>query len=79
MQLSQLEESLLQELANSEGDILENKNLINSLNQTKTQSLSIAQALDHAQEVQADLDRQREVYRDIASKGSILFFLVKQV
>lgn len=38
IQLAGYEKQLLEELANSEGDILENKTLIDSLNQTKEQS-----------------------------------------
>jgi dynein heavy chain 2 len=35
IQLAEYEKQLLDELANSEGNILENKGLIDSLNQTK--------------------------------------------
>ena len=45
IELSSYEKKLLEELANSEGDILENKSLIDSLNQTKKQSTGIEQAL----------------------------------
>lgn len=38
IQLAGYEKQLLEELANSEGNILENKTLIDSLNQTKIQS-----------------------------------------
>lgn len=57
----------------------ENKTLIESLNQTKTQSSEIAVSLASSKEIQADLDRQREVYRPIAHVGSLLFFLVAQL
>ena len=95
IQLAELEKLLLQELANSEGNILENKSLLDSLNkvsfpfyldfhirvllQTKTQSIQIATALTNAKGIQADLDKQREVYRPIANSGSLLYFLVAQL
>ena len=79
IQLSELEKQLLNELADSEGNVLENKALIESLNKTKTQSSEIAQSLATSKEIQADLDRQREVYRPIAHVGSTLFFLVAQL
>lgn len=43
--LSNLEEKLLRELADSSGNILENKGLINSLNETKAQSQIVGKSL----------------------------------
>ena len=40
-----LEDSLLEELANSQGNILENRALLDSLTRTKTESAKIAQGL----------------------------------
>ncbi len=79
MELADLEKSLLQELAMSEGNILENKSLIASLDKTKSQSSHIGEMLRTAKEVQTNLDVQRDVYRPIAKTGSILFFLISQV
>lgn len=79
IQLAELEKSLLNELAQSEGNILENKQLIESLNQTKTQSNEIAQSLATSKDIQKNLDSQREVFRPIAHVGSILFFLISQL
>lgn len=79
IQLADLEKSLLEELASSEGNILENKALIESLDQTKTQSTEISVALEGSKQVQNDLDRQREIYRPIAKTGSNLFFLISQL
>jgi len=79
VQLAELEKRLLNELAQSEGDILANKSLIESLNQTKSQSSEIATSLQSSKEIQADLDRQRDVYRPIAQVGSTLFFLITQL
>ena len=45
IQLAAYEKQLLEELADSEGNILENKTLIDSLNQTKIQSSQIEKAL----------------------------------
>ena len=47
---------LLDELANSEGNILENKALIDSLNQTKQQSTQIEAALEESKKLQLSLD-----------------------
>lgn len=79
IQLADLEKSLLQELAASEGNILENKALIVSLDQTKEQSTNINEALQNSKTVQKDLDKQRNVYRPIAKAGSITYFLIAQL
>ena len=79
IQLAGLEKSLLQELAASEGNILENKALIESLDKTKSQSVEIAASLENSKNIQEDLDKQREVYRPIARVGSVLYFLISQL
>ena len=79
LQLSKLEESLLADLASSHGDLLQNTQLVNSLNQVKTQASAIAASLSQSQELQNDLDAKREVYRPLASLGSTIFFLVKDM
>lgn len=79
IKLAALEKSLLQELADSEGNILENKALILSLDNTKSQSIAIAEALANSAKLQVDLDQQREVYRPIARVGSVLYFLIAQL
>jgi predicted restriction endonuclease len=76
VQMASLEKQLLQELANSAGNILENKSLIDSLNETKTRSAIIQESLQKARELQISLDQEREVYRRIASAGSSLFFTI---
>ena len=55
LQVGELEQRLLDELADSEGNILENKGLISSLNQTKSQSSQISAALEHAKVIQVPL------------------------
>ncbi|KPI88248.1 putative dynein heavy chain [Leptomonas seymouri] len=79
MQLAELEERLLANLANSEGSLLENKTLIDSLNQIKSQASDISVALDQSKVVQADLDVKRNVYRPFATTASTIFFLTKSL
>lgn len=56
IQLSDYEKQLLTELANSTGNILENKTLIDSLNQTKIQSNQIEKSLSESKNLQVSLD-----------------------
>ena len=64
--LSTLEEKLLKELADSSGNILENKGLIQSLNQTKAQSQVVTKSLKESEKLQRTLDEKREVYQIVA-------------
>lgn len=79
IEINKLEVRLLQELADSRGDLLENAQLISSLNEVKTQSNSIQEALQQAQQLQEELDSKREVYRPFAHQGALLFFVVKDL
>ena len=47
----------LQELANAKGNILENKELLDSLNKTKASSITIADSLAESVRLQAPLDQ----------------------
>eukprot|EP01116_Phalansterium_solitarium_P024805 TRINITY_DN91_c0_g1_i4.p1 TRINITY_DN91_c0_g1~~TRINITY_DN91_c0_g1_i4.p1 ORF type:complete len:4085 (+),score=2013.94 TRINITY_DN91_c0_g1_i4:171-12425(+) len=76
VQLASLEASLLKALAASEGNILENKALLDSLNETKSRSLIIAEALKESTELQLSIDKERNGFRKIASNGSSLYFLM---
>lgn len=79
VQLAGLEKKLLEALATSEGDILENTVLIESLTKTKSTSANIEQALEKSATKSAELDEEREKYASFASDGSKLYFLVKQL
>ena len=56
-ELTALEESLLNELATAEGNILENKSLLESLNETKAKSVTIGKSLSESLEIQRSLDK----------------------
>eukprot|EP00744_Colponema_vietnamica_P004717 GILI01006991.1.p1 GENE.GILI01006991.1~~GILI01006991.1.p1 ORF type:complete len:1793 (-),score=552.22 GILI01006991.1:127-4830(-) len=79
MQLAKLEESLLADLANSHGDLLQNTQLIDSLNLIKSQAQTIGESLKRSKELQVELDMKRDVYRPFARKGSTVFFLIKDL
>lgn len=76
LQLTKLEDSLLQELATAQGNILENKVLLDSLNLTKSKSSTIAESLKESQELQTSLDQERNIYLPLATYGSDLFFVI---
>jgi len=69
-----LEDTLLRELAASKGSILDNDELIATLNNAKTKSLEIGEALEVAAKTSADIDKTRTQYQKVAKRGSILYF-----
>ncbi|CAE7570289.1 DYH1B [Symbiodinium sp. CCMP2456] len=79
VELSGLEKTLLEQLADSSGNILENEPLIQSLEQTKAAAITISESLTESSRLQMDLDQQREVYRPLATLGSRIFILVKEL
>eukprot|EP00002_Diphylleia_rotans_P017833 TRINITY_DN345_c0_g1_i5.p1 TRINITY_DN345_c0_g1~~TRINITY_DN345_c0_g1_i5.p1 ORF type:complete len:2631 (-),score=563.81 TRINITY_DN345_c0_g1_i5:572-7306(-) len=79
IQLSELEKSLLQELATSEGDILKNESLLQRLNETKEKSSTIGEALTNSKATQATLDQERETYRNFAKTSSELYLLIRDL
>ncbi|GBG84147.1 hypothetical protein CBR_g38121 [Chara braunii] len=76
VQLAGLEKKLLEELATSEGNILDNRSLILSLNEAKAKSTAIHASLENSVQLQASLDKQRNAYRPLAERGSTLYFLL---
>lgn len=79
VQLAQVEKFLLKTLADSTGNILENTQLIETLQETKEKSATIAAALRKSKELQASLDGQRDAYRPIAERGASAYFLLKDL
>ena len=77
--LADLERQLLNELANSKGDILENVTLINKLTEIKKRSQIIMDSLTDSNRLKQELDQNREAYRPFAHSGSRLFFLIRDL
>eukprot|EP01105_Mastigella_eilhardi_P022238 TRINITY_DN5471_c0_g1_i1.p1 TRINITY_DN5471_c0_g1~~TRINITY_DN5471_c0_g1_i1.p1 ORF type:complete len:3987 (-),score=1077.90 TRINITY_DN5471_c0_g1_i1:1263-13184(-) len=71
-----LEAQLLEQLGQAKGNVLQNQQLLDSLNETKRKSAEIEKSLAASQQMQEELDRQRNVYRRIAKYGSALFFVL---
>jgi len=79
VEVSGLEKRLLEQLADSSGNILENEPLIKSLEDTKAAATTISESLAESTRLQMDLDQQREVYRPLATLGSRIFILVREL
>ncbi|XP_008581746.1 PREDICTED: cytoplasmic dynein 2 heavy chain 1-like, partial [Galeopterus variegatus] len=79
IQLAKLEESLLETLATSQGNILENKDLIESLNQTKSSSALIQESLEESYKLQISLDHERDAYLPLAESASKMYFIISDL
>lgn len=79
IKLKQLEESLLEQLANAEGDILENITLIENLEKSKKISTEIKEKVEIAIVTEAQINDASEAYRPAASRGALVFFLMNEL
>ena len=72
--LVSLEDTLLRELSNSTGNILDNSELIATLEKTKESAVEIAAKLEQAEATKVMISEARSVYYPVANRGSILYF-----
>jgi len=78
--LAGLESALLQNLSDANpATILQNKELIESLEVTKKTSMEIQAQQAVARETEAKINTLREVYRRVATEGAMLYFLLIQL
>ena len=76
MQLDKIEQSLLEELAVSKTNLLENKELLQSLNKAKENADTIASSLAESAQLQTNLVKERSTYLPLAETGSKLYFVI---
>ena len=77
--LSTLEDSLLRELANSSGNMLDNEELIHTLENTKYKALEVTSKLEQAAATAMDIEKFRNGYRPAAQRGAYLFFVLSDM
>ncbi|ORY38879.1 hypothetical protein BCR33DRAFT_853838 [Rhizoclosmatium globosum] len=75
-QLKDIEEKILKLLFNSEGNILDDEELINTLNQSKVTSAAIKERVALAEKTEVEINFAREKYRPVAIRGSVLYFVI---
>jgi len=79
IKIKELEDGILEQLATAEGDVLENIALIENLEDSKKVSAEIAEKMILGAETEKKINISRESYRDVASRGSLMFFLLSEL
>ncbi|UYV65972.1 DNAH10 [Cordylochernes scorpioides] len=74
--LKDLENSLLHELAYSRGNILDNVELVKTLEDTKTKASQVFEELQLAQVTSQEIEKLRNSYRGGSAIGAIYFFVL---
>ncbi|KAF6103026.1 dynein axonemal heavy chain 6 [Phyllostomus discolor] len=75
-QLKAIEEKILKLLFTSEGNILDNEDLIETLQDSKITSGAIKIRLKEAESTEMMINVAREKYRPIATRGSVMYFVI---
>lgn len=79
-QLLLLEDKILKLLFSSQGrNILDDEELVETLNESKETSIVIAARLIDAEKTEEIITLEREKYRPLAAKGAVLFFVVSSL
>ncbi|KAL1513082.1 hypothetical protein ABEB36_002553 [Hypothenemus hampei] len=77
--LQVLEDSLLRELSTTTGNMLDNVELVTTLENTKSKAWEVMEKLQLAAQTSKDIDKLRDVYRPVARRGAILFFVLSDM
>jgi len=77
--LKLLDELLLKKLTSSTGNLLEDTELVEILNNTKTQAKEVKIKLTDAEIKTKEINEKRETYRPVAIRGSVLYFTVLEI
>ncbi|XP_029296329.1 dynein heavy chain 10, axonemal [Cottoperca gobio] len=77
--LKNLGDSLLRELATSSGNMLDNTELVHTLEETKSKASEVFEKLKLAHKTSVDIDKLRDGYRPAAKRGAILFFVLTEM
>ena len=75
-QLQQLEAKILEMLSESEGNILDDEVLINTLSESKMTSIAIAERVSEAEITELEINEARSAYLSVATRGSIIYFVI---
>ena len=75
-QLKDIESRILRLLSESSGNILDDEELINTLGDSKFTSNIINERVKEAEATEKTINQTREAYRCVATRGSIIYFVI---
>eukprot|EP01041_Mallomonas_annulata_P000832 gene832-1621_t len=78
-QLYDIESEILYLLSNSEGNILDDTVLIETLAQSKKTSEEIKEKMKEAENIEEEIVVQSELYRPVAKRASLLYFVITDI
>lgn len=77
--MKELEHDLLIKLTTVQGSLVEDESVLYTLNKTKDTAMDVSEKLEVASKTQASISLVREEYRPIATRGSVLYFLIVEM
>ncbi|KAM3857822.1 dynein axonemal heavy chain 2 [Diretmus argenteus] len=77
--LQELEDQILRLLKESTGSLLDDMELVNTLQTSKVTAIEVSEQLESSEQTEIKIDSAREAYRPCAQRASILFFVLNDM